>query len=56
MTRTKLALKGSVLAGLIGLVMGCVVVPHEGYYDSDHHRYYHENSWHECGDHNEYCH
>jgi hypothetical protein len=45
-----------ILAGLIGLVMGCVVVPHEGYYDSNNHRYYHEHEWHECGDGDSHCH
>ncbi len=43
------------LLGLIGLVMGCVAAPREGYYDGDHHRYYHENAWHECGDRDEHC-
>ena len=44
------------LFGLIGLVVGCMVGPREGYYDSNHHRYYHERSWHDCGeDHNERC-
>lgn len=27
---------------------GCVVEPREGYYDRDHHRYYHEHGWHDC--------
>ncbi len=35
--------KGSLLAGLIMLASACVVTPREGYYDSDHHRYYHEH-------------
>jgi hypothetical protein len=48
--------KSSFLLGLIGLAMGCVVTPTEGYYDSGHHRYYHEHEWHECGDHDPYCH
>jgi hypothetical protein len=47
--------KGGFLLGLIGLVMGCVVAPNEGYYDRDHHRYYHERSWHDCGDHDDHC-
>jgi hypothetical protein len=47
--------KGSFLLGLIGLVMGCVVTPNEGYYDRDHHRYYHERTWHDCGERDEHC-
>jgi len=49
MTNIKLTGKASVLLGLIGLAVGCVVAPREGYYDHDHHRYYHEHVWHECG-------
>jgi hypothetical protein len=39
------------------LAAGCIVTPgyREGYYDRDHHRYYHENAWHECGEHEERC-
>jgi len=48
--------KGSFLAGLLGLALGCVAEPREGYYDRDHHRYYHEHTWHECGDRDEICH
>ena len=51
--------KGSLVAGLIMLASACVVTPreeyHEGYYDPDHHRYYHEHRWHECGEHDNYC-
>jgi hypothetical protein len=51
--------KGTFLLGLIMLASACVVrevpPPHEGYYDSDHHRYYHEHAWHECGDRDDYC-
>jgi hypothetical protein len=42
-----LALSGSMLAG-------CVVVP-EGYYDRDHHRYYHDRHWHACVDRDYRC-
>jgi hypothetical protein len=48
--------KGSFLLGFIGLVWGCVAGPREGFYDQDHHRYYHEHSWHDCGDRDENCH
>jgi hypothetical protein len=42
--------------GLIGLIAGCMVGPREGYYDGNHHRYYHENGWHDCADRDEHCH
>ncbi len=50
----------SFLLGLISLASGCVVAPghggyREGYYDHEHHRYYHENRWHECGERDEHC-
>jgi hypothetical protein len=49
-------IKGSFLAGLIALASACVVAePREGFYDHDHHRYYHEHSWHECAEHDNYC-
>lgn len=55
---------GQALSSLIGLALlattllasGCVVEPHEGYYDRDHHRWYHEHAWHECGERDEHCH
>jgi hypothetical protein len=47
--------QSSVLLGLIGFVMGCVVEPRDGYYDHDHHRYYRDHSWHECRDRDDYC-
>ncbi len=45
------------VAALMLLAAGCIVAPgyHEGYYDRDHHRYYHENAWHECGERNDRC-
>lgn len=55
MTNAKRIGKGTFLLALIGLVIGCVVAPNEGYYDRDHHRYYHESGWHECTVGNEYC-
>ena len=48
---------GSFLMGLFLFgFSGCVVEPHEGFYDHDHHRWYHEHHWHECGDRDEHCH
>jgi hypothetical protein len=53
------AAKCSFLLGLIALVSACVIAPREGsregYYDRDHHRWYHENRWQECGEHDEHC-
>ncbi|HWW33584.1 MAG TPA: hypothetical protein VNY70_09465 [Steroidobacteraceae bacterium] len=44
------------LLGLLLLVPGCVVVePREGFYDRDHHRWYHEHGWRDCGDRDEHC-
>jgi hypothetical protein len=49
-----------ILLGLMTVMSACVVAPgdghREGYYDRDHHRYYHENRWHECGDRDDHCH
>ncbi len=46
---------GSILLALAVMSAGCVVATREGYYDRDHHRYYHEHSWVDCGDHDEHC-
>jgi hypothetical protein len=43
------------LLGVVFLAPGCVVEPREGYYDRDHHRWYHEHGWHDCGDRDEHC-
>jgi hypothetical protein len=47
------------LLGLLAIMSGCVIGPrdgyHEGYYDRGHHRYYHEHTWHNCGEHDERC-
>ena len=55
MKSTKSIATSSFLLGLIGLLEGCMVGPREGYYDSDHHPYYHENGWHDCADRDEHC-
>lgn len=41
--------------GLVLLVSGCVVQPREGFYDRDHHRWWHEHEWHDCGDRHDHC-
>ena len=55
MTNANRIAKSTFLLGLIGLVLGCAVAPNEGYYDRDHHRYYHESGWHECANGDEHC-
>jgi hypothetical protein len=44
-----------VLLGLTLLTSGCVVEPREGFYDRDHHRWYHEHAWRDCGERDEHC-
>lgn len=60
MNDAKRAVIGSILLGFAVLSAGCVVATprdgyREGYYDRDHHRYYHEHVWVDCGDHNDHC-
>ncbi|HWZ63003.1 MAG TPA: hypothetical protein VNX02_08275 [Steroidobacteraceae bacterium] len=50
------SLLGLVLLASTLLASGCVVEPREGFYDRDHHRWYHEHGWHDCGEHDEHCH
>jgi len=49
-----------VLLGLAGVATtlvasGCVVEPREGYYDHEHHRWYHEHHWRDCDERDEHC-
>jgi hypothetical protein len=48
---------GSCLLGLMTMfVTGCVLAPpREGYYDRDHHRWYHDHAWVACGPADEHC-
>jgi hypothetical protein len=58
MTNIQRILRGGMLLGLIALSSACVVAGpgyHEGYYDRDHNRYYHENAWHDCGERDDHC-
>jgi hypothetical protein len=60
MTNIQGIVRGGILLGLIALSSACVVAGErdgyrEGYYDRDHHRYYHEHNWHECGDRDDHC-
>jgi hypothetical protein len=52
---TRKRITAIVLWGLALVLSGCIVVPREGYYDRDHHRYWHGNGWHGCGDRDEHC-
>jgi hypothetical protein len=46
----------SFILGLITMAAACVVeTPREGYWDRDHHRWYHEHAWHECGENDIHC-
>ena len=56
MMNAKAIVKGSFLLGLIVVASACVIEePRGGYYDHEHHRYYHEHGWHECVEHDEHC-
>jgi hypothetical protein len=56
MNKSVVIAKSAFLTGLIALASACVVAgPREGYYDRDHHRYYREHAWHECGDRDDHC-
>ena len=60
MKDTTRAVIGSILLGLAVLSAGCVVATpregyREGYYDRDHHRYYHEHVWVDCSDRDDHC-
>jgi hypothetical protein len=66
MTNSQGIIRCGILLGLVALSSACVVAEprdgyreregyREGYYDRDHHRYYHENSWHDCGERDEHC-
>jgi hypothetical protein len=48
------------MLGLIAMSSACVVAEprdgyRDGYYDRDHHRYYHEHGWRDCGERDEHC-
>jgi hypothetical protein len=45
----------ALVVGLMVLSTACVVEPRENYYDRDHHRYYTQHAWHDCGDHDDHC-
>jgi hypothetical protein len=49
-TDSSISTKAAVLLSLVfaTFATGCVVEPSEGYYDRDHHRYYHDHTWVTC--------
>jgi len=53
--------KASVLLALVAatLLSGCVVATHdnyhEGYWDREHSRYYHNHGWVDCGPNDSHC-
>ena len=57
MTRSTLITRTVFLfMGFAVLATACTNEPREGYYDRDHHRYYHEHQWRDCVDRDEHCH
>jgi hypothetical protein len=60
MTNSQAILRCSILLALTALSSGCIVAEprdgyREGHYDREHHRYYHEREWHDCGERDEHC-
>ena len=48
--------QGSFLLALAAIASGCIVAePRDGYWDHQHNRWYHDHTWHECGDRDEHC-
>jgi hypothetical protein len=44
------------LSVLVMFLSGCVIAPQrEGYYDRDHHRYWHDHGWVNCGPDDPHC-
>ena len=58
------AMSGLLMVSWGFMLNGCVIdrehtverpVPYEGYYDREHHRWYHENAWVVCDDRDPHC-
>jgi hypothetical protein len=47
--------QNALVLALLTLSTACVIEPRDNYYDRDHHRYYSEHTWHECGDGDMHC-
>jgi hypothetical protein len=55
MTIAKRLGQNALVLALLTMSAACVVEPRENYYDRDHHRYYSEHNWHECGEGDSHC-
>jgi len=55
MSKLQRVAQSSVVLAVILVATGCVVEPRESYYDHEHHRYYHDHTWHDCGEHDDHC-
>jgi hypothetical protein len=55
MTITARILMGSCLLAIVCLAGACNREPREGFYDRDHHRWYHEHGWRDCGERDDHC-
>jgi hypothetical protein len=56
MIATTRIVMGVILLGMTMMMSGCIVAePHEGYYDHEHARWYHEHHWHDCRESGEHC-
>jgi len=55
MSQLSSLIKNGMVLAMVVMSTACIVEPRNDYYDRDHHRYYHDHGWHECGDHNDYC-
>ena len=56
MGATRVLIGSCLLGFMLSLVSGCVVEPREGYYDHEHHRWYHEHAWVACDERDVHCH
>jgi hypothetical protein len=50
MSAIRIIARGGCLIALSVLLAGCIIAPPDGGYDRDHHRYYQDHRWHQCGD------
>ncbi len=55
MNKLQRVAQSSVVVAVILLVTGCVIEPRDSYYDREHNRYYHDHTWHDCGEHDDHC-
>ncbi len=55
MNKLQRVAQSSVVVAVILLATGCVIEPRDSYYDREHNRYYHDHTWHDCGEHDDHC-